>query len=249
MGPFVRRAAAALAIVALALTGWVVGVQTAEPASRLEESIRAPSAPERWLRSPSSVVAVPERPNPPELRPAGDVWAEVARVNAIREALDGAGLAALLEQRLDDDPRIVSATIPAVGALGSAVAPSDRRRAVARLSAWLAQSGRDRRLQGFRSALIDALADSGDPSAVPPLARIVESDDVPLHLRARATEALAALAGAGSDAEGYRAVTHFAAWLEHASPGDDDFEQQLYGEARAIAAAAKARLGGSAGAP
>jgi len=167
----------------------------------------------------------------------------LVRVRELETAMDLGDTSALPRLRarsLRDDPEVAAPLIRAIGHLAG-MAPSEEKRASAEtLAGWLSHEMAEGSsfARGNVSLLLDALADTGSPSAVLPLVRALDAGTLPLHQATKAVEALGAL----GDPRGAEAVTRFEQALDRAPPDSADSKDALRDEARAAARLALAQL-------
>lgn len=111
-------------------------------------------------------------------------------------------LSALAAIPLDRDGYVAAAAIRALGDLATEAAPDERAVALRALTHHLEVEQRraptDQLSRGNVSLLVDALADSGSPSAVAALASTLDAETLPLHQEIRVVEALTALGDPGA---------------------------------------------------
>lgn len=152
-------------------------------------------------------------------------------------------LTALAAVPLDGDGYVAAAAIRALGDLSTEAAPAGKEVALRALTTHLEHERRrattDTLARGNVSILVDALADTGSPSAVASLSEALDAGALPLHQETRIVEALTAL----GDPSGLRAVERFRARLEREVP-QDRATLELRREALVAVDRARASLGG-----
>ena len=152
-------------------------------------------------------------------------------------------LTALAAVPLDEDGYVAAAAIRALGNLATEAAPAGKELALRTLTTHLARerqrASTDTLARGNVSLLVDALADTGSPTAVASLSEALDAGSLPLHQETRIVEALTAL----GDPSGLRAVERFRARLERELPQDPS-SLELHREASGAVDRARASLGG-----
>ena len=187
---------------------------------------------------PSDKGDISEPPRGESTPTENDTLVRVRELEAAMDRGDTSALPRLRARSLRDNPEVAAPLIRAIGHLAG-IAPSEEKRASAEtLAGWLSHEMAEGSsfARGNVSLLLDALADTGSPSAVLPLVRALDAGTLPLHQATKAVEALGAL----GDPRGAEAVTRFEQALDRVPPDAPDTD--LRDEARAAARLALAQL-------
>lgn len=166
------------------------------------------------------------------------------RRSAIEAALarkDTSALPTIARVDLTENGYVAASAIDATGKLAALASEPEKRDAVRTLRGWLEQETRrkSRDAMGNTSILVDSLADTRSPEAIPPLVAALDSASLPLHIETRIVDALAAL-----DAkQAAPSVERFVARVTALKPSDE-MQQALAKEAIETANAALAKWRG-----
>ncbi len=202
---------------------------------------QAPVPARETTRPPSDKGDISEPPRGESTPPENETLVRVRELEAAVDRGDTSALPRLRARSLRDNPEVAAPLIRAIGHLAG-IAPSEEKRASAEtLAGWLSHEMTEGSsfARGNVSLLLDALADTGSPSAVLPLVRALDAGTLPLHQATKAVEALGAL----GDPRGAEAVTRFEQALDRVPPDAADApDSHLRDEARAAARLALAQL-------
>lgn len=166
------------------------------------------------------------------------------RRSAIESALarkDTSALPTIARVDLTENGYVAASAIDATGKLAALASEPEKRDAVRTLKGWLEQESKrkSRDAMGNTSILVDSLADTQSPEAIPPLVAALDSASLPLHIETRIVEALAAL-----DAkQAAPSVERFVARVTALKPSDE-MQQALAKEALETANATLAKWRG-----
>lgn len=220
----------------------------ADPAAALADPAAAPATSALATATTAIPPAVPGAaldggpagaPRLAEVLATDDDRAKILAVRAAAARSDREALGVLTAIDLPREPAAAPAVIAAVGRLGAAGGPSDRRAASDALARWLDSETRRTEADAIGNVpnLIEALGATGGPDSADALARALDGGRLDLPLSTLATRQLAEI----GDPRARPAVERFAARLREA-PDASGVEAELHAEAEAAARDALARL-------